>query len=128
MKRFLTSIGINNLESFDLDFDLVTRNPFKREQVDMLVVKDTPWDYEYLEQLQHALETVTYPIDIKFSYKKKPTVEDAIRLFPDWHRSHNRFVSEQVLENKDGQILFVFKTAEELQKNQQIMDDFKEFR
>ncbi len=127
MKRFLTSIGINNLESFDLDFDLVTRNPFKREQVDMLVVKDTPWDYEYLEQLQHALETVTYPIDIKFSYKKKPTVEDAIRLFPDWHRSHNRFVSEQVLENKDGQILFVFKTDEDLKKNRQIMDDFKEF-
>lgn len=127
MKRFLTSIGINNLERFDLDFDLVTRNPFKHEQVDMLVVKDSPWEYELLEEFQHALETVTYPYDIKFSYKKKPTALDAIKLFPDWHRAHNRFVSDQLLEAKDSTIIFVFKSEEEKEKNQQILVDFKQF-
>ena len=127
MKRFLTSIKIINLERFDLDFDLVTRNPFKTNQVDMLVVKDTPWEFDLLDEFQHGLETITYPYDLKFSYKKKPSAIDAIKLFPDWHRVHNRFTFDYVLEEKDGQILFVFKTDEEKQNNQQILDDFKEF-
>ena len=122
MKRFLTSIHLENIERFDLDFDLVTRNPFKKEQVDMLVVKDTPWKYDLLEEFEHGLESISYPYDLKFSYKKKPTVDDAIKLFPDWHRAHNRFVSEQALEEKDGAILFVFKTEEEMQNNQQILE------
>ena len=127
MRRFLTSIGINDLERFDLDFDLVTRNPFVRDQVDMLVVKDTPWDFDLLDEFQHGLETITYAYDIKFSYKKKPTVEDAIKLFDDWHRTHNRYVSNQIIEPDNDAILFIYKSEEEKQNNHQILDDFKQF-
>ena len=41
MSRFLTSIGLKDIERFDLGFDLVSRNEFVREQVDMYMVKKT---------------------------------------------------------------------------------------
>ena len=61
MRRFLTSIGIENVDRFDLDFDIVTRNSYNRNQIDMLIVKDAPWTYELLEEFQNHLETVKYP-------------------------------------------------------------------
>ena len=45
MRRFLLSIGLDNIERFDMDFDLVTRNQYNRNKIDMLIVKDTPWSY-----------------------------------------------------------------------------------
>ena len=93
MTRFLNSIGIFNTERFDMDFDLVTRNQYNRNQIDMLIVKQTPWTYEQLEEFQTHLETIKYPYTIKFSYIKKPNASDATKLFGDWHYSHCRFNS-----------------------------------
>ena len=127
MTRFLTSIGINNLDRFDLDFDLVSRNQFNPSQVDMLIVKDTPWRSELLEEFQDGLETITYPYMMSFSYKKKPVIKDAITLFEAWNARHNRFKVDLKLEDKNDKITAVFKTEEELEKSQQILVDFKQF-
>ena len=78
MRRFLTSIGIENIERFDLDFDLVTRNQYNRNKIDMLIVKEVPWTYELLEEFQNHLETIKYPYSIKFNYLRKPTASDDI--------------------------------------------------
>ena len=86
MVRFLRSIGIIDIERFDMDFDLVARNQFDPQQVDMLVVKDTPWTYSLLEEFQNGLSIIGYPYTIQFSYKTRPTVYDAIALFDDWYR------------------------------------------
>ena len=43
MVRFLKSIGIEDFDSFDVDFEVVTRNRFNREQIDMVIVKEKPW-------------------------------------------------------------------------------------
>lgn len=127
MVRFLSSIYIANIERFDMDFDLVTRNEFDRNQVDMFIVKDTPWDYYLLEEFQNGLTTVGYPYMIQFSYKQKPTVYDAIRLFDDWHRAHNRYPTSLVLEGNGNIITFVYKSEEEKQQNEQVIKDFKDF-
>ena len=58
MRRFLTSINIDNVERFDLDFDIVTRNQYNRNQIDMLIVKQVPWTYELLEEFQNHLESI----------------------------------------------------------------------
>lgn len=127
MVRFLTSIHINDIERFDMDFDLVTRNQFDRNQVDMFIVKDTPWDYSLLEEFQNGLVVIDYPYTIQFSYKQKPNVYDAIKLFDDWHRSHNRFPSELSLEGNGDIITFIYKSQEQKDQNEQIIKDFKDF-
>ena len=45
MVRFLKSIHIDNLDDFDLDFDMVARDRFNREQINMVILKKTPWKY-----------------------------------------------------------------------------------
>lgn len=127
MVRFLNSIGINDVESFDMDFDLVSRNTFIREQIDMIIVKDTPWTYELLERFQNGLNTIKYPYTISFSYNKKPIVEDAINLFYDWHRAVNRFNAEAKLEGRGRVITFVYSQDSEIDENKQVRLDFADF-
>ena len=52
MKSFLNSIHIENIDDFDLDFEMVGRNRFNYQQVDMIITKQTPWTYELLRRFQ----------------------------------------------------------------------------
>ena len=88
MLSFLKSIGIENPESFDLDFVLVARNQYKKEQVDMAIVKSTPWDYALLERFIAALGTIRYPYTLRLSYENLPSADDVYRLFLDWYMAH----------------------------------------
>ncbi len=127
MKRFLNSIGINDVERFDMDFDLVGRNPFVREQVDMIICKETPWEYSLLEQFLESLNKIDYPYQMTFSYKKAPSTYDAIKLFDDWHRSRNRFNANLDISANGQIICFSFANEEEKSKNTQVLMDFKDF-
>ena len=127
MRRFLTSIGIENVERFDMDFDIVTRNSINRNQIDMLIVKETPWTYELLEEFQNHLESVKYPYTMKFNYLKKPLASDATKLFGDWHYSHCRFNSFLRLVGIGNKITVYYENEEEKEKNEQVFKDFAEF-
>ncbi len=127
MIRFLTSIGIQNVERFDMDFDLVTRNRTHFMQIDMLIVKQTPWEYELLEEFQNHLEGIKYPYSIKFSYVKKPVACDATKLFKEWHFSHCRVPSTLKLVGIGNTITFYYESVEEKEKNNSVVKDFKSF-
>ena len=58
MKSFLTHIHIENIDDFDIDFEMVGRNRFNYEQIDMIIVKETPWNYELLRQFMDGLGTI----------------------------------------------------------------------
>ena len=51
MISFLTHLNIENIDDFDIDFEMVGRNRFKPQQIDMVIVKNTPWKYHLLRQL-----------------------------------------------------------------------------
>ena len=127
MRRFLISIGIDSVERFDLDFDIVTRNQYNRNQIDMLIVKERPWSFELLEEFQNHLETVKYPYSIKFSYLKKPNASDATKLFADWHYTHCRYNSNLKLIGIANTITVYYESIEEKNKNSQVMKDFASF-
>ena len=127
MMRFLTSIKIENLERFDMDFDLVARNQYNRNQVDMLIVKQTPWDYELLEEFMEALQTIDYPYTMKFSYIKKPDAGEAAKLFEDWHFSHNRFKSDLKIFGIGKNITIYYDSEEQKTKNANTIKEFKQF-
>ena len=46
IQRFLNSINIENQEDFDLDFDYVSRNKNDYNLLDMVIIKDEPWEYK----------------------------------------------------------------------------------
>ena len=127
MIRFLTSIKLENLDRFDMDFDLVARNQYNREQVDMLIVKKTPWDNELLEEFLDALQSIQYPYSMKFSYIKKPHAGDATKLFGDWHYRHNRFNSNLKIFGINKTITIYYENEEEKAKYASTIKDYKQF-
>ncbi len=88
IESFLKSIGISDVEKYDLDFVLVARNPYKREQVDMAIEKYSPWSYPVLEEFLSAIANIRYPYTIRFSYPNGIACEDVCTLFADWHMAH----------------------------------------
>ena len=128
MKSFLNSIHIENIDDFDLDFEMVGRNRFNYQQIDMIMSKDTPWDYELLRQFQDGLNTIKYPYTLHFSYLTRPTSEDAINLFYAWFRYLYRAESDIELIKVDDNIIRVDYLDESFkERNQSIINDFKDF-
>ena len=94
MRRFLLSIGIEDPESYDLDFILVGRAPSQRERVDMAISKVSPWNYVELDRFVLALSNIRYPYSMRFSYSKQPSFDDVKNLFSDWYLGHYNCLSE----------------------------------
>ena len=129
MVSFLSSIGINDYESFDIDFEVVSRNRFDKQLIDMIIVKDTPWNYELLRRFQEALNNITnYRYTLRFSYIFKPSAEDVINLFEDWYRSIYHISHNLNLSKAGDEAVDVIFTSEEEQKNNEpLIKEFNDF-
>ena len=130
MKRFLTSIGIENLDDFDMDFDLLSYDLFQPKKLNMMVVKQTPWTYELIRELQDHLVNITYQYSLRFSYINKPDRENVISLFKDWYQTIYRLPSEvEILfdDEEENGLIFVFSSDEEQDKYKYQLKDFKDF-
>lgn len=127
MVRFLTSIKIDNIDDFDIDFEMVGRNRFNPKQVDMVIVKKTPWDYDLLRQFMDHLSYINYPYLLRFSYLNKPTSEEVIYLFHAWYRYLYKTVDELDI-NCDGETIFIiYSSQEENEKYNDVIKEFKSF-
>ena len=130
MIRFLRSIGIDNIDDFDLDFDMISKDRFNPKQYNMMVVKQTPWSYQRIRQLQDGLMTITYPYTLSFSYIDRPTGEDVISLFNDWYQTVYRMNPKVTFEldpKHDSHLTVIYpgETGEAMYK--EVIKEFKEF-
>ncbi|NLN79986.1 MAG: PolC-type DNA polymerase III [Erysipelotrichia bacterium] len=106
--RFLNSIGLLDTYNFDLDFDLVSRNLIIYEQVDMALVKDTPWQYHLLKRFLAHLKNINYLYSMTFSYKKKPTIYDALHIIESYSLEHFKVEPYEEHSNLENIITFQF--------------------
>ena len=128
MVRFLTSIGINNVDDFDLDFEMVGYNRFDKKQLDMVIVKDTPWQYSLLRQFQDGLNTISYKYLLRFSYKVRPNLKDVISLFEEWYQTLYRLPHNlDVSGDDDGHLNIEYANEAEKEQYKPAIDDFKSF-
>ena len=107
MISFLKHIHIENIDAFDVDFEMVGRNRFKKEQIDMVIVKQTPWKYFLLRQFQDGLNTLTYPYMLRFSYVVRPNMDDLISLFDEWYQTFYHIPHNLLLEPQNESLLKV---------------------
>ena len=128
MISFLNHIHIDNVEAFDLDFEMVGRNRFKREQVDMVIVKKTPWKYHLLREFQDGLNTLTYPYMLRFSYIVRPDMKDLLELFEEWYQTLYHVPHNLLLEPQDDVLLKVtYANEAEKEQYQSCIKDFRDF-
>ena len=128
MIRFLHSIHIENTDDFDIDFEMVGRNRFKREQIDMVIVKDTPWKYHLLREFQDGLNTIDYPYLLRFSYKVRPNFNEVDALFEDWFQTIYRLPHNlNITGNDEGFIYIEYNDEAEKEQYQDAIKDFRDF-
>ncbi len=128
MASFLSSIGIVNIDDFDCNFEMVGRNRFNYQQIDMIILKRTPWTYELLRRFQDGLNTIKYPYTLHFSYSSRPTSDDVISLFADWYRYNNRCEPDIELIKVDQDNIKIEYLDEENKKSASlVINDFKDF-
>ncbi|MCR5505631.1 MAG: PolC-type DNA polymerase III [Bacilli bacterium] len=128
MLRFLKSIHIENTDDFDVDFEMVGRNRFKREQIDMVIVKDTPWKYHLLREFQDGLNTISYPYLLRFSYKVRPNFIEVNNLFEDWFQTIYRLPHNlNITGNDEGYIYIEYVDEAEKEQYQDAIKDFRDF-
>ena len=128
MVSFLKHLNIENIDDFDLDFEMVGRNRFKHEQIDMMIVKSTPWKYHLLRQFQDALNTLTYPYLIRFSYIVRPDMNDLIKLFEDWYQTIYRIPHNlELAVVNDSCLKVLYANEAEKAQYESSIKDFNDF-
>lgn len=127
MLRFLKSININNVDDFDIDFEMVGRNRFKHEQFDMIIVKNSPWQYCFLEEFIEHLGFVNYPYTLQFSYINRPKEDDVSQIFYDWFEAHYLNKLELEFNIVDDVINVTYKGQKQEEKYKKCVKEFSSF-
>ncbi len=127
MYRFLASIHIEDIDNFDMDFDSISHDRFITNKWNMIINKETPWEYHLLREFQDALMTIDYQYTLHFSYRQKPTSEDAISLFPDWYQTIYRVPNPHQLRIKDENTICLLVEDINSFNNNDIVDSFNDF-
>ena len=128
MVRFLNSIHIDNLEDFDIDFEMVARDRFNREQINMVIIKQTPWKYQLLRKFQDGLNEVKYPYVLRFSYVIKPDYYDVYHLFCEWYQTLYRLPHNLYITGDDeGHFIVKYSSESEKEQYHSVIVDFKDF-
>ncbi len=128
MVRFLNSLHIDNVDDFDLDFEMVGRNRFKKDQIDMIIVKDTPWKYSLLRKFQDGLDTISYLYLLRFSYKVRPDFSDVSHLFDDWYQTlYHVPPNISLIDKGDDLISIIYENEAEKEQYSPSIADFKDF-
>ena len=130
MHRFLKSMGFQEeeLDSFDLEFESIARNRFNKDQFDIRIVKDEPWNYDQLMRFQAGLLRLTFPFTLRFSYKNRPTSDEAIALLQEWFRSLYHLplsLDTKPIDIDRFEILYVDEAEENQYKD--VINDFRDF-
>ena len=129
MISFLKSIGIEDFENFDIDFEMVGRNRFDRNQIDMVITKEKPWNYQLLSRFQNGLNSITgYKYSLRFYYLEKPTPDNVVQLLNDWFVSIYRLPLNLNVKIIDIETILVTYTSEEERLQfASVIKDFKDF-
>lgn len=86
MRTFLSSIGIGEPETYDMDFVKVTagKNYLGEPVAEMDIKKHLFWNYEELKPFEEAMTRVGYCCQLNFVYEEEPSLEDVDSLFRDF--------------------------------------------
>lgn len=87
--RFLHSIGIDDIDDYDLDFEAITKSKYYNNHFVFSVKKKTPWDYKKLDQFLNGLRNITsYNYEFNFVYDVKPDANNIFSLIKEWYFNH----------------------------------------
>lgn len=128
MIRFLNKIHIDNVDDFDLEFDMLGKSKFDPNTWNLVIRKETPWKYPLLRQFQDALQYIDFKYRLRFSYANRPDCDNVIHLFDEWYQTLYHVPHElEVVSFNEYTIKVIFTSAEQQEQFKPVLDDFKSF-
>ena len=100
-ERFLKKINIENIEDFDMSFDICEWDPLDKSVLIMEIRKDIPWTYSLLRTFLEAISTIKdYRYSIHYHYNIAPNEEDVYHLLTEWYydTTHLAFLEDYCFE------------------------------
>lgn len=89
MIRFLNSIGIDNVDDYDIFFEMVGKDPYNNKRVIFTIRKETPWSLKPLLDFKKGMESLKYLYDLRFAYSETPYFNDVRSLLEDYFKEIN---------------------------------------
>ena len=127
IQRFLYSMGLEDIDRFDLSFVAIGRNPFQQDKIDMALEKTMPWQYALLDEFIQATANIKYPYSMRFTYLNEPTPADAASLFYEWYLGrYSAIPSFKVEQQGEEALLFSYSSEELQQSNSRAINDFRD--
>ena len=70
MKRFLLSMGIENIDNYDIDFISCKKSEYDKDLFIFDINKETLWDYQSLDVFLRATMNISYRCELNYIYKE----------------------------------------------------------
>ena len=108
MVRFLGSIGIEDINDYDLEFLSIQKDKEEPNKFDYFIIKDTPWTYSGYQKFLSHLEKIQYKYRIFYTYKTNYTKEELHSFIDDFifNECFEQFHYEIELKGSEIKILF----------------------
>lgn len=127
MRKYLLSLGLTDIERFDMDFVSLARNPSNPNQLDIVIHKDTAWDYLLFLEFSDAVAHQHYPCDITFVYGEKITSAQTLSLLQDWYLNNYHGVLPFEVELSEEALCLLYPSPAERTRSERVANEFREF-
>ncbi|MCR4562197.1 MAG: PolC-type DNA polymerase III [Bacilli bacterium] len=124
MIRFLTDLGFEDAERFDMDF--LQTPTIVNKVVVFDVIKQRPWQSAELEEFKEKIAKINYTYEFRFSYQNPPLFQDVIELYDNWYLTNFYGISPFKLIQEDSSIR-IETTRDNLEKATKVGSDFSDF-
>ena len=126
MSKFLNSIGITDLDIFDMDFISITKSEFDENLFIYNIKKETPWNYHQFEIFFNGLSSITsYNYKINFTYLSEIDDESIKNFVEDWYFNHYMAQPDFYMTFVDNHINLIFDEQDDLNDFQSREGDLK---
>lgn len=125
MISFLSNLGLNNIERFDLEFIKAARRNDKPDEIDLIILKKTLWQIDLLQEFLAAIGKITYKANFQFRYEEAITPLYIYELFDSWYFMYYREYHRLEYEVGDN-LTFYYEDQATLTKYQEVFQEFQQ--
>ena len=106
--RFLTALGIEDPNGYDMEFLAITKDLFEKDKLLMVIEKQTPWTYAHFEAFSRGLIQLSYPVEITFRYNQFILAEHVSPFFHDWFEATYHHPFPGTCRLTDAELMFIW--------------------
>lgn len=125
MKRFLSSMGITNIDDYDIDFVSCKKSEYEKDLFIFDITKETLWDYQLLDVFLRGTMNIQYKCELNYVYKEDFTKEYFEKFIGDifFNKTYNTLKAS--FQFTFNEILVNFKDKSQFNEFLSIIDDIK---